>query len=71
MTDDISKTPCPQCGAVELRIEWQDGLRAKPLGSFSLSGQQMKVSAIRTRVPVLLCGGCDLRVVGTVEVEER
>jgi hypothetical protein len=38
--------PCGECGAHKLRIEHRDRLFAKPLGSHSLSGNRMKVSAI-------------------------
>ena len=37
------ETPCPTCGHVGLELG--ETLRARPLGSFSLAGAQMKVSA--------------------------
>lgn len=36
-------THCPTCG--HLGLELRPGLRARPLGSHSLAGSQMKVSA--------------------------
>jgi hypothetical protein len=45
---------CKYCGHVGLKIEWR--LEAKPLGTFSLAGQQMKVSALEW--PWAICPGC-------------
>jgi hypothetical protein len=56
----IDKTPCPSCGAVALRIEWR--LTARPIGSFSLSGAGMKLSA--REVPWLICGSCEIEIQG-------
>lgn len=56
-------TPCPNCGVPALHIEAR--LKAKPIGSFSLSGAQMKVSAHET--VFLVCRGCGARVEGDVE----
>lgn len=39
------ETPCPSCGHIGLEIGWR--LVAKPIGTFSLAGQQTKVSATR------------------------
>ena len=50
---DLEKTPCPVCGALALRIE--ERLTAKPIGTYSLAGAQMKVSVL---VPWLVCGSC-------------
>jgi len=57
----IVDTPCPACGQMALRIERR--LRAMPIGTFSLSGEQMKVSAIE--VPWLVCGSCGAAAEGT------
>jgi hypothetical protein len=46
--------PCPVCNQTALSL--QTLLRAKPLGSFSLSGQQLKFSAYEW--PHLVCGEC-------------
>lgn len=51
---------CPACGHEGMRIEWR--LKARPLGSFSLAGSQMKVSA--TETPYLICDGCDIEAEG-------
>jgi hypothetical protein len=42
------------CGKNSPRVEWR--LEAKPIGTFSLAGQQMKVTA--TEWPWLVCDGC-------------
>lgn len=52
--------PCPWCGIRALHIG--EELQAKPVGSYSLSGAQIKVSA--QVVPILECGNCDLSVDG-------
>lgn len=55
--------PCPMCGVVgSLRLSYQ--LYAKPIGSFSLSGQQMKVSAVRYLVVTCGIDSCDFRARG-------
>lgn len=56
---------CPQCGSTGFRVEYV--LAAKPLGTFSLAGAQMKVSAVRA--PKIVCGlsedqGCGASAVG-------
>jgi hypothetical protein len=56
---------CPRCGSTGFRVE--SVLVAKPLGSFSLAGAQMKVSA--TTAPKITCGlsaeqGCGASAVG-------
>lgn len=56
---------CPQCGAGPDAVSLTVRLWAQPLGSFSLAGQQMKVSA-RER-PVFSCTACDLCLVGEFE----
>ena len=64
MTEEIedwaAEQTCPGCGHEGLRIEWR--LAARPVGSYSLSGAQMKVSA--TRKPVLICDGCGAEAEG-------
>jgi hypothetical protein len=56
----IDETPCPDCGAVgNLHIDIR--LVAKPPGTFSLAGNQMKVSA--SQLPVLECP-CGFSLVG-------
>lgn len=69
MTDTIDRTPCPECGFVKndhptsrtglyIDIEFV----AKPLGTFSLAGVQMKVSG--RELPVLKCRNCPFELVG-------
>jgi hypothetical protein len=59
MDTDLSTVTCPDCG-VTGSIELTTRLVAKPIGTFSLAGAQMKVSAVET--PVLACTtpGCGL-----------
>ncbi|ARD42503.1 hypothetical protein [Actinomyces gaoshouyii] len=59
MTMQIHEGPvpgtCARCGIDgQLRIEYR--MEAKPLGTFSLAGAQMKVAA--TRWPWMVCGAC-------------
>lgn len=51
---DVTETACPACGKKNLTVEWR--MTAKPVGSFSLSGMQMKFAA--TNVPVAVCSSC-------------
>lgn len=60
------KVPCPQCGEAG-KLGIYRVLMAKPIGSFSLSGAQMKVSA--QDAPVLACGHCGLKLIGQYETE--
>ena len=55
-------TPCPLCGEKSLTLSYQ--LYAKPIGSFSLSGQQMKFSAIRYPIVTCKTEGCEFRAIG-------
>lgn len=61
MTGTITITPCPQCqevGDLNIIIE----LVAKPVGSWSLAGTQIKYSA--QRLPILRCDHCTFKLVG-------
>ncbi|HEX5522788.1 MAG TPA: hypothetical protein VFX53_05040 [Pedococcus sp.] len=60
--EPVPDVPCPSCDQSTLDVEWR--LVAKPLGSFSLAGQQMKVSAVET--PFLVCP-CGLDLQGSKE----
>lgn len=51
-----ARMTCPRCQNEGFSVEWV--LRARPLGSFSLSGSQVKFSAVE--LPVLTCLGCGL-----------
>jgi hypothetical protein len=56
--------PCPECGTVGT-VALRPVMVAKPLGSFSLAGAQMKVSARQGWE--LACSACSFRVLGQVE----
>ena len=58
-------TPCPRCTEPALYIH--EKLKASPLGSFSLSGGQMKFSA--RGAFYLTCGNCGAETEGTVTPE--
>jgi predicted RNA-binding Zn-ribbon protein involved in translation (DUF1610 family) len=55
---------CPKCGAQDT-VEIKRGFKARPLGSFSLAGNQLKFSA--NEVAIATCTSCDLHVVGHLE----
>jgi hypothetical protein len=61
---DVTDTPCPGCGAKALRIEQR--ITGKPIGTFSLAGAQMKVSA--TVKWWLVCDGCGIEAEGKADV---
>lgn len=50
----VEGTPCPHCGEKTLELSWR--IVAKPLGSFSLSGSQLKFSA--NEIPFIQCLAC-------------
>lgn len=56
--------PCPQCGAVGT-VDLTPVLVAKPLGSFSLAGAQLKVPAWSGYA--LVCSACGWTVTGHVQ----
>lgn len=49
---------CPRCHNVGFDVHWK--LVARKLGTFSLSGTQMKFSA--NEIPVITCRGCGVTV---------
>ncbi len=55
------RQPCPQCQG-KLTCSW--GLSARPVGSFSLAGAQLKFSA--TETAAVDCGACGWRVQGRI-----
>lgn len=61
MSGTINETPCPKCEAANV-LYVDINFVAKPIGTFSLSGSQMKVSG-RER-PVLKCRNCDFNLPG-------
>ena len=62
---NIEETPCPACGETALRIQWK--LKSKPIGSFSLSGGQMK-TVVRPW-PYLICDKCGIEAEGVKDAE--
>jgi hypothetical protein len=58
--------PCPACGSVGT-ITNGVGLRARPIGTYSLAGGQMKVAAIE--VLTLDCSNCGKKIFPTVDEE--
>jgi len=52
---DLSTVPCPECENVGT-LYIGTVLQAKPIGSFSLAGQQMKFSA--NEIPAIRCTAC-------------
>lgn len=63
LTRLVADQPCPKCTRVgKLRIEMK--LVAKPLGTFSLAGSNLKFSA--NEIPVLYCDGCGLELEGNL-----
>lgn len=56
--------PCPKCGAAGT-VALRPALIVQPLGSFSLAGVQLKVSAREGWE--LACSACAFRVLGQVE----
>lgn len=58
----VDSASCPQCHAQAGTLAITEELVANPVGSFSIAGAQMKVTA--TARPVLECSACDLRIVG-------
>jgi hypothetical protein len=54
---------CPLCGAAPVALSW--GLVAKPLGTYSLSGAQIKASA--TVRAVVFCQACPWEVHGRMD----
>jgi hypothetical protein len=64
MTAREIRADCPRCQASGT-ISVRRVLTAKPLGTFSLAGAQIKVSAVESAVAE--CSACDLSVVGHLE----
>lgn len=58
LEERVAATACPGCEQKALRVELRPELQARPIGSFSLAGQQMKFSAVKAQVPWLVCGNC-------------
>jgi len=59
---------CKYCGPEQaLRIEMREEFEAKPLGSFSLAGAQIKFSATKREWPYAVCDGCGRESRGKVD----
>lgn len=58
----IDNAPCPACSTPPGSLSLTETLEARPLGTWSLAGAQLKTSA--RSAPVLNCSVCGLRVVG-------
>lgn len=57
----VNTTLCPKCGALG-SLGISSKMVANPIGSFSLSGRQMKFTA--RAQPILACAKCDLELMG-------
>ncbi len=68
MADKVEETPCPGCKQVGTLVLIPEKLVAKPLGTWSLSGAQMKTSAYVA--PVIECGNCNWQAVGRYVTEK-
>ena len=68
MANQLDETPCPTCATVGTLVFVPEKLIAKPLGTWSLSGQQMKTSAYTA--PVLECINCDFSAIGRYIIDD-
>lgn len=69
-TATLADVPCSKCGVVgRLRLEIRRFLVAKPFGTFSLAGQQLKVVATERPWPWMVCDGCGRESRGKMEDE--
>lgn len=56
---DLSDVECPHCKkAGYLKIEIREKYHTRPIGTFSLAGNTLKVSADKVPWPVLTCKAC-------------
>lgn len=58
---------CKRCGSTDFRVVMK--LVARPLGSFSLSGNQMKFSAYKW--PFAVCQGCGYETEGELVSDQE
>lgn len=56
--EELAENACPVCSEKAFWIDMRETLVAKPIGTFSLAGQQPKVSAIAGVWPWIVCGNC-------------
>lgn len=65
----VEQQKCMVCEAGPGTLTIDVELVARPLGTFSISGSTMKVTA--AQLPVLKCSGCGLHVVGRFSRDGR
>lgn len=65
----VDDAACPSCSAPAGSLTIADELVVKPLGTFSIAGAQMKVTA--ATLPVLNCSACGLSVIGRYDADGR
>lgn len=66
--DPFEDIACRDCGAKALRLEMRPTVVAKPLGSHSLSGNTLKVSAVvGAGWPWCVCDACGSESKGKAE----
>lgn len=65
--DDLKGVPCKYCWETAIVLELRQEFIAKPVGTFSLAGAQMKFSAIRCWWPWARCTACGHESKGKVE----
>jgi ribosomal protein S27AE len=58
MVELLADKACTECGAHAYWIDMRETMIAKPLGSFSLPGNQVKFSAMLKPWPWIVCGNC-------------
>lgn len=70
MTDYIKNIPCPECHKEGvLRVEIRERIVARPIGTYSLAGNQLKVSANKVPWPYLACTECGYEEAGKPDDE--
>jgi predicted RNA-binding Zn-ribbon protein involved in translation (DUF1610 family) len=65
MSIKVYEAKCPSCGEGPNTLWIEQRMIALPVGSFSLAGAQLKVSA--TTKPVLICVSCGMEIVGSFD----
>lgn len=56
---DLSAAECKYCNTVgKIRIEWRERFVPKPMGTWSLAGQQMKMTGTMVNWPYAICDAC-------------
>jgi len=65
----LNETPCPKCGAEPPTLIIEERFHAKPMGTYSLAGGQVKTSG--WMLPTLMCKNCDLHIAGKYDEDGR